>query len=257
MSSLRLGLVLSLLAAPAFAAPADPLALYRFDQGDATDSSGNGNDGTIVGGVSFAASQPGFGTAASFSPAPGLSGIRTPVDINSAVLPALTMGAWIRPDTFGTGSFGPGKMLSHDNGGFDRTIGFDGRGDSPGTNIAAFTGSGVADIDGTFSAFGTWTHYAVRYDGANSALFRNGAPVESFTAGSSVSGLSLFIGTNPGFDEDFDGLMDDVFVYGRALTDAEIADIFANGFATPVPLPAGLPLLAAALAGLALARRRG
>lgn len=249
---LAAGLALS--ASMAAAVPTDYVALYQFDSADASDSSANGNDGTIVGGVTFGASMTGHGNAAVFTPTGGLSGINTGVDINRGTMSSLTMGGWVYADS------ATGKFMSHDNGSFDRTLGFDTRGDSTGVNVSAFTGSGVADIDGAFTGLGSWIHYTVVYDGASSAIYMNGALAETFNeaTGLTDSSFSLFLGTNPGFNEDFDGMLDDVFVYDYALSDTDIADIYTTGFTAPpaVPLPAGMPFLIAGMGGLALFRRK-
>ena len=259
MKSFILATGLALAATAASAVPTDYVALYQFNDSDASDSSANGNDGTIVGGVTFSAGMTGFGTAASFTPTSGLSGIDTGIDINRGAMGSLTMGGWFYADSLGGGN--RGKFMSHDNGGYDRTLGFDHRGDSAGTNVAAFDGNFAADIDGAFTSFGSWIHYAVVYDDAGSALYMNGTLVETFTDQSALndSSYSLFLGTNPGFNEDFDGMMDDVFVYDYALSDTDIADIYKTGFTAPptVPLPSGIPFLIAGMGGLALFRRKG
>ena len=168
------------LAAPAFAAPLDPLALYTFDNGITVDDSGNGNTGTVLGGVSIAAGGSFDGSdALDTGVLAGLSGIDTGIDINRGTISSLTMGGWVY--TRSTGGRGLGKILSHDNGGFDRTLGVDSRGDDPGDDYAAFTGSGVADADATALALNVWTHLAVVYDGASSALYVNGAVVDTFS----------------------------------------------------------------------------
>ncbi|MEM9809750.1 MAG: LamG domain-containing protein [Pseudomonadota bacterium] len=237
---------------PAVAAPIDPLALYRFEQGNASDTSGNGNDGTVVGGVTFLGAGSGYdglGRAADVAITSGLSGIDTGLDIQASLFPELTFGAWVFADT--SGSTPGGKVLSHDNGSFDRTLGIDSRGSVPGSDYSAFTGSGVVD---TGEGISGWTHIAASYDGSTVSLYQNGllAATAADATDLDITIFNLFIGTNPGFDEDFDGRIDEVFVYGRSLNGGEILDIFENGFDDrPVPLPGAIvlfvPFAAAAL----------
>ncbi len=247
-------------AAPLAASSLDPLALYTFENGLTTDESGNGNNGTAFAGTSLAtgASRDGS-TALRLTPTNGLSGIDTGININRSAMSSMTMGGWVRATGpgFGVG----GKFLSHDNGAFGRTVGLDVRGDSAGLDFGAFSGTGVEDANGSGSLINTWVHIAVVYDGANSGLFINGLLDTVFTDNTSTApGLTagLFIGTNSFFNEDFDGFLDDVFVFDRALNRGEVLQIATTGFdaPAPVPLPAGLPLLMAGLASFFFMRRK-
>ena len=243
------------------AAPLNPLAIYTFDNADGTDSSGNGNHGTIVGagGTTFTdagGGRNGVGRAMDSSVFAGRTGIETGININPNVFTSLTMGAWVYARS--TGGRGIGKFLSHDDGSFDRTVGLDDRG-GPGTNYGAFTGSGLLKPAGP-DPIGKWFHIAVSYDGANVNLWRNGALAGTATDNTDfdLSIWNLHIGTNPGFNEDFDGLIDDAFVYGRALDEKEVKDIYQNGFGpvSQVPIPATLPLLIGGFAVFGFLRRR-
>lgn len=91
-------------------------------------------------------------------------------------------------------------------------------------------------IGGTVSALSagtiianTWTHIGATYDGANMRLYINGAVVDTTakTGAINYSGSSdLFIGRTAGSSSNFhNGLVDDVRVYNRALTTAEMVQL--------------------------------
>jgi hypothetical protein len=79
---------------------------------------------------------------------------------------------------------------------------------------------------------GAWTHLAATYDGATVRLYVNGTQVRALSASGAmtVSTGPLKIGGNAIWSEWFAGLIDDVRVYNRALTAAEIQ----GDMATPV-----------------------
>ena len=74
------------------------------------------------------------------------------------------------------------------------------------------------------SATGAWTHLAVTYDGANLRLYVNGVQTASRAlTGSIVTTTGLLkIGGNAVSGEWFNGLIDEVRIYNRALTAAQI-----------------------------------
>ena len=71
----------------------------------------------------------------------------------------------------------------------------------------------------------TWTHLAVTYDGASLKLYVNGAQVGSRPQSGSipVTDGPLTLGGNRVWGEHFAGLIDEVRIYNRALSSAEIA----------------------------------
>ena len=107
--------------------------------------------------------------------------------------------------------------------------------------------AGGATLDGTVrKTFGTrsvpvnrWSYVAVTYDGATLRLYVDGEQVSS---GPSLSGAiqapdnPLWIGGNRPYGEHFDGLIDEVRVYDRALAQGEIA----HDMAMPVAPASGL-----------------
>ncbi|MBE1471342.1 hydrogenase maturation factor HypE [Kibdelosporangium phytohabitans] len=74
-------------------------------------------------------------------------------------------------------------------------------------------------------AANTWTHLAVTYDTTTIRLHVNGVQVSSVasTGTLAVSGNPLRLGGNLIWGEYFSGLADDVRVYNRVLTTAEVA----------------------------------
>ena len=75
---------------------------------------------------------------------------------------------------------------------------------------------------------GVWTHAAAVYDGSNMILYKNGVEASRMSktgAISTDSTLPAWIGQNPGGYGPFDGLIDDVRIYNRALGPGEIYPI--------------------------------
>lgn len=103
---------------------------------------------------------------------------------------------------------------------------------SDGTN----GGTGVSGIVSWTPSNGTWYHVAVVFDGSQTGVnrvryFINGVGAYSATSGwhtSIYSGAASFRVGNSGTGNAFDGMIDEVGVYNRALTDGEISQLY-NG----------------------------
>ena len=95
-------------------------------------------------------------------------------------------------------------------------------------------GAGTAYVSGpTASPVNAWTHVALTYDGTTLRLFVNGiqAATKATTGTIQATANPLWIGGNSPTASTSTGLIDEVRVYNRALTQAEIqADM-----STPVP----------------------
>ena len=203
------------------AAPPPPtglVAAYGFDEASGlsvTDSSGTGNTGTISGATRSASGK--YGGALSFD---GLNDLVSIADSNSLDLTTgMTLEAWVQPTAINDW----------------RTVLFKER---PGGLVYGLYSStdtgrpgGFVDIGGERSArsttalpLNTWTHLAATYDGGNLRLYVNGtqAATLALTANIPVTTGQLKIGGNGVWSEWFKGLIDEVRVYNRALTAAEI-----------------------------------
>jgi hypothetical protein len=200
------------------------LALYRFDDpaNAGLDSSGRGamavNFGASVGGEGY---QDG---AALFD---GTTYFRSPVDVSVEALPRLTWGAWVKPS-----NTNPIRaVLSADDGGYDRDIDIDYRGNGV-PEWSAFTGNGVVG-SGVAPSTTDWVFVAAVYDQAQAIVtLYVGDTAVTATTSFGPSYTFFDIGHNPGSGEFFEGAIDNVFVYGEALTASQIADIRMGGFSS-------------------------
>jgi hypothetical protein len=210
------------------AAPAaGVVAAYAFSDGAGTtvrDSSGNANNGTAANATWSTAGKT--GGALSFN---GTSSLVTVPDSASLDLTTgMTLEAWVRPTA--TGTAWRTVLFKEQAGGMVYSLYANQQTNRP---------VGQVNIGGEQNAVGTaavplnaWTHLAVTYDGAALRLYVNGTLVTTTATSGAIptSTGALRIGGNTIWPEWYAGLLDDVRVYNRALTAAQIqADM-----ATPV-----------------------
>jgi hypothetical protein len=188
------------------------LAAYGFDEGLGTlaaDASGNGRTGTLVG--------AGW-TEGRFGSAVFLDGIDDRVDLpalGTFYRTAFTFEAWVlkrgtRNDVAVVGTWdGDGPMIwtHHVSGRYMLTL-----------------GNGEYLDSGRLPIVGQWQHLGATYDGAVARFYVDGAEVASrpFTGDGSTSNvwrIGAFRAVPTGH---FDGLIDEVRVYSRALPAAEL-----------------------------------
>jgi hypothetical protein len=119
-------------------------------------------------------------------------------------------------------------------------------------------------------AVGTWIHAAAMYDGSTMKLYQDGVLVGSMTKSGLIDidlSVPTWIGANPGVPgQVFDGRIDEVQLFNRALSEAEIANAMATPLRRTPPAPTcaatpdrqnrGLTWLLAGLWALAIWRRR-
>ena len=217
-------------ATTAVAPPTPPglVGAWAFDEGAGTttaDASGRGNAGTVTG-ASWT-TQGRYGNALSFNGSSSM--VRVADSASLDLTTAMTLSAWIRPTASQSGW---------------RTI-LQRETDAYFLNASNSTGPLRPSGGGTFggntqflsgptaSPVNAWTHVALTYDGATLQLFVNGTQVASRATTGAIQATDnpLWIGGNNPYGEYFQGLIDEVRVYDRALTQADIqADMNA-----PVP----------------------
>jgi len=213
--------------------PPGLIATYSFDEGSglsANDGSGNAHTGVISGATWTIAGK--YGSALSFN---GTNSWVTVADANDLDLTTgLTLEAWVFPTAAATATTWRNVLIKERSGGEIYNLYADTdthvpaayvvRSASPGTSVGV---NGVAQVP-----LNTWTHLAMTYDTATVRLYVNGTLVRSSaTTGALLTSTgALRIGGNSVWGEFFQGMIDEVRVYNRALTQAEIQ----TDMATPV-----------------------
>jgi hypothetical protein len=207
-------------AAPALAAAPAPglVAAYSFDQGAGgvlDDASGNGHAG-LISGATWTAGR--YGGALSFN------GTNASVDLGGLgtfYQTGFTLEAWVQKQTAGRNDVAVvGSWNPNANGGPMVWV------DHLATRYHLTLNNGISNYldSGQNPTAGVWQHIAATFDGTTARFFIDGVEVASravsLSVGSSNSWRIGAYGASPtGF---FDGLIDDVRVYNRALNTTEI-----------------------------------
>jgi chitodextrinase len=216
------------------------VAAYSFDEGagsTASDSSGQGNAATLQNGVAWVAGQ--HGKAVSFD------GVNDYITIpNSASTNisgnALTLSMWINPqpaasgDSVVIGKFWNTNMTSPyyqyglELGGGNRTDFF----------IGTSSGPKVAN-GGTTLPFNQWSYLAITFDGSQVRTYVNGTLVNTQALSASITarGNAMNIGADANAAQFNKGLLDDLRIYSRVLTQAQIQADMASPVSTPADAP--------------------
>jgi hypothetical protein len=200
--------------------PTGLVAYWKFDEGSGTtvsDSSGNGNTGTLVNGPLWAAGK--VGNALYFD---GIDDNITVADSNSLDLSSsFTLSAWVNPVSTFT-DFRSIFAKNYTYYLYASVAGYCGNG-SP---LGGFEGVGAVCQPSPLP-INTWTHLAVTYSGSTLTFYRNGVAVATSNASGALSPTTgtLQIGASQ-FGEYFQGFIDEVRIYNRALSNTEIQAIY-------------------------------
>lgn len=200
---------------------------HHFDEASgttATDSSGSGNTGTLTnsptrttgyasGGVSFDGSN---------------DAVIVPASATLNNLSAITISAWMRPNNSGENSFG---RIIQKTGGFMLYLS---SGNQVVFEVPYSTTAVKRQTSNNVVSYGTWTHVVATWTGSATGntihIYLNGTEVASYLATTNGSGTrnddsagALNIGNNGAQDRTFNGILDEVRVYNRVLSPAEVA----------------------------------
>ena len=230
--------------------PTGLVASYGLDAGSgatAADQSGNGNNGTLTNATWAGAGAGRFGNALSFNGTNAF--VNVPHSSSLALTSAMTMEAWIRPTTLTVSDWN--TVLFKERSGYYGWALYANTGSNrPSGNVYT---SADHDLRGTAQLpAGTWTHLAATYDGTVVALYVNGTQVSTtFASGSIISATgALKLGGNAIWGEWFNGLIDEVRIYSRALSAGEIQADMNTSITSPDGIPPSAPGTLTATGGL-------
>jgi hypothetical protein len=215
--------------------------LWDFDEGSgatATDSSGNGLDGAIVGAAWVSPGANGAGSCLDFDG----QGTHL-VDLGNFDVTTgygLTIALWYKAENLDTPGNDPRLfskaigganddhwfMISSSRVGNDKVLRFRLKTDGATSELKANTATGLIDLD-------VWTHVAAVWDGTAMKLYKNGLEIGSLDKGGTLSTnpeANVAIGNQPlGTDaRPWDGLIDDVQLFNRGLSGDEVLSLMGQ-----------------------------
>ena len=209
---------------------------WKFDEGSgavAADSSGNGNDGTLNGPVEWV-EEGKIGGAMAFTGPYNYVQVQDSSSLN--MTQQLTIAAWINPSWTGNN-----RIMQKSSGGGDNQYRLLKEwGDNMIFHVPGLSNDRLEFVG--LPPVGEWTHLAATYDGSMMKVYYNGvvAGEQEATGQMGVSDGTLCIGTKhetaPAGDE-FNGMLDDVRIYNRALSASEIM-ILGGDLKASAPSPA-------------------
>jgi len=198
-------------------APVGLVAAYGFNEGTGsvlTDLSGKGNNGTISAATWTTAGK--YGSALVFN---GTSAVVTvPNSTSLQLTTGMTLAAWVYPTAT------PTSWRSVVTKNLDSYYLMASGGNNLPTVGGTWTSGNQNTSGGTGLAVNTWAHLAATFDGATVRLYVNGVQVASQaqTTPLATTTGTLQIGGDAYPGEFFAGRIDEVRIYNRALTAAEI-----------------------------------
>jgi fibronectin type 3 domain-containing protein len=216
------------------------VGFWRFDENSGTtaaDASGNNNTGTLVNGPGWIAPGRVGASALRFNDA-GLQSVSVASSASLNPTAGITLAAWL----YATNWNGNRRILQKGDGDDQYRLLAE-------WNELKFHLTGVGTLVTTLPATATWVHVAATWNGSTMVIYVNGVQQATTSAGGTLATTAntLSIGTkfNSGANGDyFLGLLDEVRIYNRGLSSAEIVTVMNAGSGGPTP-PAAPSALAA------------
>ncbi len=182
-----------------------------------------------------------FGAALSFD---GVDDIATiPLTTSTQNLSSFTYSAWIKPNSLGEASYG--RIVSRESSAkFDDFYFLVNPGNTLCASVTNSAGTTFISVSATSAiSLNSWNHVAVTYDDKGDRqlhLFVNGVET-AYQSQNPLTGTLKFttnpivIGNAPSLDRTFDGAIDDLRLYSRALSAAEIQSLYSTPIQVAAP----------------------
>ena len=206
------------------------VASYGFEEPVGTsvvDESG-GNDGVVEGPERTGSGR--FGRALSFDGDDDL--VTVPDSASIDLTTGMTLEAWVKPEA---ATDWRTVIFKESAGHSAYALYANGETDVPSVYLGGVSGAlGTSELDP-----GRWAHLAATYDGNNLRLFVNGTLAGTLPHEGDLSATDgpLTFGGNHVWGEHFRGLIDEVRVYNRALSAAEMGDDIGRPVVAGTPAP--------------------
>jgi gliding motility-associated-like protein len=208
--------------------------------GNANDESGNGNNGT-VNGATLTADRNGVANSAYYFSS---SGCATRIDVNvntSSIQTGLTMSVWVM--NVGNGCIGP-RLLEF-------WPGSNGPGQAQwGTAYGSLNIYGVGSTTSTgfscaagipMSPNNIWSHLVYTNNGNQGKFYKDGVLITTVNStGNPILASSAAFGrmNHPAYDA-YNGNLDDIGIWNRALSDCEVAALYSGQLVNPPTVDLG------------------
>lgn len=201
---------------------------WKFDEISgiiASDSSGNGNNGTLTNGPVW--------TSGKFGGALQLDGIddyvNIPVSPSITSLSNITLSVWLKPNQKEiNGIFG---CINGENSSSDSFIFVDNVGSERISSSIRINNTVNTRTINTTVGSGSWNHLVYSYDGNSEKIYWNGIEVGSFLKTGLLHNnteCGLYLGRTSTVGNYFTGLLDEVRIYNRAISAEEVLNIYNN-----------------------------
>ena len=225
--------------------PVDPgtdglAAFYALDN-DVLDSSGNGNDGTVVGNPTFVDGPAGYGMALEFD---GESYVDCGNDPSLDIPGPISIALWIKPgaddpEGQGTATAPLCKALSGASPSWSWQVRYGWNSPQPYMAFTFNTSPRAWAYVGKNLDRDEWVHIAGTHDGTTLKCYLNGVETDSTPMGAITSSPAPLLIGSDGWSDDWIGAIDEVAIYDRDLSVGQIRYLAGQRVPVEAPRPVG------------------